>query len=1779
MATTIIKKYSNAPYYDDFDETKNFHRILFRPGFSVQARELTQIQTLLQAQIDRFGQYNFKDGSRVVNGKATLNVEYDFVKIESAFTHSVGGSLNTDTYLNSLVGTTITGATSGVKAKVLQVVAAEGSDPNTLYVKYIDSGTNNTGQVFTGGEELSNDSSPTLYAQVKPTSDVPTGQGSSVNIEEGVYFITGNFVFVPAGTLILDKYTNTPNYIVGLKVTEEIIDSSTDTSLLDNAQGVPNTSAPGATRYKIRTELVKSPLALGSRTEASFITLLVVTDGKTAVDKTDKTLGTELDDRLARRTFEESGDYTVEPFVVNVKEYFNDGSNNGFKTAAQIITDGDASNTLDAETFGKARLIVAIEPGVAYVKGYRIQNFSTKQVIVEKPRGSDATNAENGAQKTLNVGNYVKVKEASMQGVPDVNDFTTVTLYTNTIAQGQSSNVGTARVRNILDDAAAGVKRLYLFDIEMSSGSFSSVKSVKQTVAIPGETQFRADIEGTAQLFDVGNNGLVFKLPYNAVKSTRSIGNSAQSDIAYEVKQKFIADGSSGTATITLAVGSGAFTDFNNAFVYANVGGTPQTVQIGSNTNYYSLIDNNRTVQLNVSTIFGGNSSDVQLIATVQKSGILEKTKSVNGGAASGTVNVTGSLTNGVLSLGKADIKKVISITDSNGTDILSRFTVDNGQRDNFYDVGRVILKSGFTVSGNITVTFDYYSHGTGDYFTVDSYPQEDYDTIYSFSSIQGVVNLRDCIDFRPRKDDTGANFDGTGSSSPQAPATGQVLATDIEYYMPRIDKLIITRRGEYTTEVGVPDENPKAPKTPDDAMGIYNLRLSPYVFSTSGVKPQLLDNRRYTMRDIGDLDKRIKNLEYYTSLSLLEQSAADVELFDGSGFSRLKNGFIVDGFHGHNVGDPANPDYSASIDKRAGELRPKFDERNVNLIRKAGDVGAGSSIVNNAGIVTLPFTETNYINQPYASTSINVNPYNVFSWGGTVELSPDSDEWKDVDVRPTVTINDSSSYDQFAAMAEETGILGTVWNEWETNWTGVDVDVQSDTNFSGRQRGRRDFWWDVNEFGDRDAFNFGFGGGRQQVTTTTTTTTTQNQSRSGLRTDIAFDTVTKSNGKKVVEVNFVPFIRSRKVFFKAQLLKPNTRVYAFFDGVDVSSFVREESFTEFSGRSDVRTYENQTSHPDGSSNLISDSSGTIEGSFVIPRNQALKFATGTREFRLSDSSANDKTAETTFAEAAYHAQGLKESIEETVISTKVPRLVQSELNQNRTLVDSNVSETTTWIDPVAETILIDQEGGLFVKSTDIYFKTKDANIPVRLTIRTTENGIPTQKIVPGADKILYPSSVNISNDSTAATNFAFDFPVYLAQDQEYAIVLTSQSDGYEVFIAEMGGFDLANTAFRIIKQPFGGVFFTSQNASTWTPEQSKDLKFKLNRCNFTTNGSTAARSINFANDTVPARSLIDNPFTTTSGSGVITVTHKNHGMHDSTSRVTIAGASATNGIAANNINGTHTIGNITHDSYTITATSSDTASATGAGGGTNVTATENRHIDVMYPVVSEVQVPGTSATYFATMRTSQSIDGSETAYQVGDEFQILPNKNYQFSAPRMIGSQTNETAHMGGNKSFNLKATLSSTSNFLSPVIDMTNLSLHTIQNIIGSTNSATTGEEVTRGGTELARYITRKVELNEEADIATVYLNVNRPGSSNVYLYYRALPGGSGLNIEDVAFDRVTPNEGDIPVNERDFEEVRYDIDPAGTFGTIQFKVVLVSTNSSTPPKVKDLRAICAT
>jgi len=230
------------PYYDDFNEDKNFHRILFRPGFAVQSRELTQLQTVLQNQIERHGRHMFKEGTVVIPGAVGFTTEYYAVKLESTISATdISGQI--DDY----VGKRITGRTSGVVAEVVQAVAATAADPITLYVKYVRTGSDNVTTVFQDAENIHADGTVGSFGSGIDSAVVNgTATGSSANIQEGVYFVRGHFVHVAEQRIILDKYTNSPSYRIGLTVTESIETPEEDVSLLDNAAGSSNVNAKGA---------------------------------------------------------------------------------------------------------------------------------------------------------------------------------------------------------------------------------------------------------------------------------------------------------------------------------------------------------------------------------------------------------------------------------------------------------------------------------------------------------------------------------------------------------------------------------------------------------------------------------------------------------------------------------------------------------------------------------------------------------------------------------------------------------------------------------------------------------------------------------------------------------------------------------------------------------------------------------------------------------------------------------------------------------------------------------------------------------------------------------------------------------------------------------------------------------------------------------------------------------------------------------------------------------------------------------------------------------------------------------------------------------------------------------------------------------------------------------------------------------------------------------------------------------------------------------------------
>ena len=254
----------NTPYHDDFSEDANFMRILFRPGYAVQARELTQVSTILQNQIERFGNHIFKNGSLVLGGQISLDTSAIHLNLQTSYA-------NTDIIATNFSANTITYASGNVKVRAYVFGGREAitSDPPVLVIKYL------TGSEFAASDTLYAPEA-NLYANIATTN--PSGPSTLASINDGIFFINGFFVKVPAQTVIVDKFSASANAKIGLEYSDDIITEVDDTSLLDPAQESSNYQAPGAARLRVNFDLAVR--SLDSEDDEQFVELLRVENGE-----------------------------------------------------------------------------------------------------------------------------------------------------------------------------------------------------------------------------------------------------------------------------------------------------------------------------------------------------------------------------------------------------------------------------------------------------------------------------------------------------------------------------------------------------------------------------------------------------------------------------------------------------------------------------------------------------------------------------------------------------------------------------------------------------------------------------------------------------------------------------------------------------------------------------------------------------------------------------------------------------------------------------------------------------------------------------------------------------------------------------------------------------------------------------------------------------------------------------------------------------------------------------------------------------------------------------------------------------------------------------------------------------------------------------------------------------------------------------------------------------------------------------------------------------------
>jgi len=1967
-----------SPYYDDFDEADNFHKVLFRPGFAIQARELTQLQSILQNQVERHGNHMFKEGSIVIPGQLSYSNAFPTLQLASSFADE---EIDPSQFYDSTNPVTITGVTSGVKAYVIGYQAATATTQPILYLNYYKTGSDNSSTVFSDGENITADKAithTTGYASgVASATTFATDAsqtGSSATIEDGVIYIRGQFVKVNKQTLLLSSNSSTETTRVGLTITETLVTPEVDGSLTDNSRGSSNYAAKGAHRLKISLTLAK--LATTSTEDSSFIEMMRIDSG-TLVSKARTTEYSVLGDVLARRTHDESGDYTVKPFLFGVRESITNTVQGKKFTGA--YTSG--ATTDDGGTASEDLLALSCSAGKAYVRGYEYETLGTTFKDLNKARDVKTINA---GVTNLELGNFVRI--TNLYNTPDIGSvsgettpYKQVKLFSGaTVTRGTVSSeepVGVARVRALEYDSGvsgttSAVYKAFLFDVRtftvltlsdtpsplltathstgvkitgntsgatgllfdtdtssadghrvrltnvvgtfqsgekliasdsaetsgliensgntdltvtlVTTRAFSETRQMFMDDADSGQ-DFTADIELTkvrdadlialnatdASLANANDNILleedgttelgiepikeavlvspeknvaIYKLPKTVVKTLLTDSNNNSSDTSYTIRRQFVATSNS-SGVVTLSAGSNeVFGGFAEAdYVMSILTAGDGTGVQGDLVPISGKISGTGTASITITddTILG-DAAKVKVIATIVKSSVASKLKTTN---LSKQVKVVASDADGAygcratdkeISLGRADAFRLQAVFDSEDTSsdataptltlgtvtgtfvrgekitgsssgaeariitttspiqyvltagfgatdfttsdtitgesssatstvstvtagskvVTSNFTLDTGQRDNFYDIARIVRKSNAEKPlGRLLVVFDFFSHSTGDFFSVDSYSavggQMEYDDIPTYSATKidpddpkpsGVFPLRDCLDFRPTAENiTGASdtltavdtitatassfdftnrqFDGTGAIAIDTPKINNALTCDFEHYLPRRSVLYIGTDGEFKIVDGVPAEDPQLPTDLDNAMKLATISVPAYTFTPDDVIIKREQTQRFTMRDIGKLQDRIENLEYYTSLNLLERDAESLQISDVNGLNRFKSGFVVDNFAGHRVGDTLHPDYKIAIDMENRELRPKCVMKAAKLVEKVTTDSARTTAgyQKTGDLLTLPYTEKDFITQPYATRPENIQSALIYEYVGKITLTPGSDEWFETEVAPALIINVDGNFDAVTSASQNQ--LGTVWNAWETQWSGVVV------------RG---------ELGRIENNNLGslF---RRQINTVRT-----DQERTGTRTRIVEQVENQVISNRVISQAAVPFVRPRTITGVGECFRPNTRLYAFFDNTDVNVYVTPSS----------TSYSTDTTLVEGSP-LVTDTQGKVEFSFRIPeyrfagQQNVPKFKSGDVGFRLTSSSTNVKVpAPSTVGAVNYAAKGIVNTTQQTIESTRNATVVQDTVTQTQSItssVESHIIVGRTGVDPLAQTFRITETGGCFIPSVDLFFSEKDTNLPVWVELREVINGYPGPTLVPFGRKVLNPNDVNVdATTGSTATNFKFDSPVYLKEGVEYCLVAMTNSLNYKVWIAGLGEQDVSGSNRIISTQPHLGSLFKSQNNTTWSAVQSEDLKFTMKKCNFTSGSGTVTLQNDNIGDSVTAEDgsttvygqrLKSNPIVLTNGSTVVRVNHADHGMYSTSNNVTITGVSSgisttlngaitasgtsvtltsntnfpssgtvhikidneimsgtisgstissitrgqgsTTAVAHSNtatvelymissvplteINKTHTaIANIGIDSYTVASTTSASisgASTTAQVGGISVYATENYRYETVKTLIGAMELPGTTMTASIKTTNATSPDGTETSFGQSTSNTTIPlNENFDMTTSSMVASGINETNEMSGSKSLEMPIVMTSQNSNLSPVIDLDRRSFIAIGNRINNVDSS---------------------------------------------------------------------------------------------------------------------------
>jgi len=2039
------------PYYDDFDEDKNFMRVLFRPGYSVQARELTQLQTILSNQIEKFGNHIFKSGSPIVGGKVSLDTKANYVVLSAQYN-------NLDVDATQFLNKTVVSYNSSkiIRAKV---IAIDTSTANPILIlKYL------SGERFSESDEI-RVYGQEIYAQLRSTLAV--GGSYIAKLQEGIYYFKGQFVKVVPQYLILEIFyrvgynTSTinlnPSYKIGIEFTETIVDEVDDTSLLDPAQGAFNYQAPGAERFAIQTSLAKR--TLDSADISTFFEIVRLVNG-VKTKEIDYPIYSEIEKTLARRTHDESGNYTVDPFVISLEE-------------------GDTAN---------GKFSVILDPGKAYVSGYEFETIAPTIISVDRARDVSnvssfdlPTNYESSlvlanVRGTLDItsfpsldihsvpftnislsttatynstkigtiyANMIRYNDAYNSDIGNTHTFTVNTFGANTVPitgtlsgpdssstsiviptafnNALPSNAYANMYFQITNGAGSSLSPILIttsnathitlstaLTFKPDSNTFTIQSDIKnaESLAISDGTyiQFAGNVDtdskdsttGFVSISEPVRTSLVFETPYEAIKA------NTISNMDFQVRKKYTGTTSGGKFTVTasgsdtfsFSTGSGTISDsliLNNMICFVR-SDSASNVQYGIVPNTAISLSNNNFTITSVSTssfevdLKAAEAIKVDLLVTTKinnaedgSTGVTKRKQLVpitggtdlhslipyemNTAGTEGTTVLYSANTSGevtyfsggavfksigatnfdsgavltdlrtpgkVVSLQVPDVYEIIGIYDSRNTgsnvtsamltsssnDITSYYEFDNGQRKTHYDHATIKLKRGYSAPvGKVFVQYRYFKNLSvfAGLFDVDSYSKGSnisYSDISKFDNIEDkkLISLRGAFDFRPYKAVGGTSLSGALNPEPL-----ENITMDYDYFLPRIDQVVVKSSREIGVLKGQSAVVPVPPPVDKKDMLIYTLYIPAYTESVKDIRADFKNHRRYTMSDIQAFEDRIRGLEYYVALTTLEKDAASTKILDNNGLERSKYGILVDNFTSKDSQATfSDVDYDNRNLIDAGRLYPASLMRTVALEANTS-LSTGATKIVGAGTkkaLMLSYSTTEFAKQPYATKSLAIADATFANFKGKTKLFPEFTGDVDTGSTARVTLNSTQGIDNafnfindaFKYVADNNKQWADDRNspfaqiadsKWYKTLKETDYTKQTTVGLGGRTFG---VYAAVN---DNTYLTKGAELNQKQITTSTS------------QVDV---------GTFVTDLAIQPYMKSKQILFASDGMRPSTVMYSFFDNTDVNKYIvvpnkvtlnanttlisgesiltantiadltanlvsllsggnsfdagfvvvsepgsanvsiinetgkplsskyvygldsgkyytvssvtdhrsgvtrgvtattitlasdapaysivgntitiirstssfegvgAQFTVTAYDTSTKVATVSGATAYVGGTyvysfGTNMSNKLGQAGGAFYMPK---ATFRSGERNFRVTESFNNTYDADSiSFSDKTYNATGLtvnKTTLVDTVLNVDVDRRIVGIQTSDRLVgsVAAGQELLSTFVvggtDPLAQTFFVDPTvypQGLFLSSVDLFFKAKDdGNLPVTLQVRPTVNGFPSSDYwYPESVVTKYPSQINISEtpsvtDSSTSTNFEFSFPVYLKPGQ-YALIVLADTQDYIVWEAEKGGTTTNNE--YVDKQPYMGTLYKSQNTAEWTPFINEDLMFRLNRCVFTPN-STATYYLR--NQALPTSTNYDKLRLLTKpiipDAKVTSLTHS----------ITTTTISGTKESSFRTLSSGQTYNFSNDDLYQVGYRRKKMFNANDFTLKLEMTTTS----DAVSPIFS---MEAASVNIWENYVDNAEINS--------EDFTIInPGRGYSnanvitITSSSGTGANANVTVDANGNV---IAVYVTSPG---SGYLDDFEISYYT-----HPTTPATivlNSEYDSSGGPCQARYITKPVKLADGYDAGDlrVFLGANKPGSSEVSVFYKVLSDSDATPFKDRPYQKmvcINPTVTSSPDNET-FRE--YEFRPSATtnaityagingvtydsFKTFAIKVVLTSSDPAIVPSVKDLRII---